>query len=205
MTASRKPRFHTVHPHGFSKIEILVAITILLILGLLTFQIGASFREKARKVICIGKMRQIGSAVAARAMDNNDIPYTKDEVGNSFYREWRDPLSLCQVLDDYLAGHEVWMSPAAPKRLYPYKNSYCWSVSTRLTSREDGGGYSSLKPGDSILWNNFNLTIPSIYNVPEPSNKAGPRNPGARYKIIPWSDGVHHLRADLAVRVIPTR
>jgi prepilin-type N-terminal cleavage/methylation domain-containing protein len=190
---------------GFTLSELLIATVVLLALAALIFQLGASFREKSRKVVCIGKMRQIGSAIAGRAMENNDIPYTKDEIGNSFYREWRDPLSLCQVLREYLDGHQVWMSPGAPKRLAKYKNTYCWSVSTRLTSREDGGGYSKLKPGDSILWNNFNLTIPSIYNVPEPSNKAGPRNPGARYRIIPWSDGVHHLRADLGVKVIPTK
>ena len=190
---------------GFTLSELLVTTVVLLVLATLVFHLGANLREKSRKVVCIGKMRQIGSAVAARAMENNDIPYTKDEIGNSFYREWRDPLSLCQVLSGYLDGHEVWMSPGAPKRLAKFENTYCWSVSNRLTSRENGGGYTSLKPGDSILWNNFNLTIPSIYNVPEPSNKAGPRNPGARYRIIPWSDGVHHLRADLAVKVIPTK
>ena len=186
-------------------VELLVVTSVTLILGSIIFTVGARFREKTRKVVCIGKMRQIGSAVAARAMENNDIPYTKDEVGNSFYREWRDPLSLCQVLGGYLSGHEVWMSPGAPERLTEFQNTYCWSVSNRITSRESNGGFSKLRPGDSILWNNFNLTIPSVFNVPEPSNRAGPRNPGARYRIIPWSDGVHHLRADLAVRSIGSR
>jgi prepilin-type N-terminal cleavage/methylation domain-containing protein len=204
MISSRTSRSR-ISCRGFTLVELLITISITLVLVTVTFILGGKFREKTRKVVCMGKMRQIGSAVAARAMDRNDIPYTKQEIGNSFYREWRDPLSLCQVLDEYLSGHEVWMSPGAPSRLAPFKNTYCWSVSTRLTDKDKDGGFSKLNPGDSILWNNFNLTIPSVYNVPEPDNKAGPRNPGARYRIIPWSDGVHHLRADLAIRLINTQ
>ncbi len=202
MTKSGKQRNSS---HGFTLVELLVIVGISLVLGTLLFSLGAKFREKTLKVVCIGKMRQIGSAVVARAMDNNDIPYTKQEIGNSFYREWRDPLSLCQVLDQYLSGEAVWMSPGAPTRLFKFKNSYCWSVSSALTVKEKDGGYTKLDPGTSILWNNFNLTLPSVYSVPEPDNKAGPRTPPARYRIIPWSDGVHHLRADLAIRIIASK
>jgi prepilin-type N-terminal cleavage/methylation domain-containing protein/prepilin-type processing-associated H-X9-DG protein len=171
---------------GFTVTEVLVAIAMLAVLALLVIHIGRGSIEKARHAVDIGTMRQIGSSIVARSIENGGICYTKDEVGNSMYREWNDPLSLCQVLGEFLPGEESWIGPAATKRHRAYRNSYAWSVSPNVTSKHLS---QIAKPQNTILlWNNFGYTLPSVYNVPE-GTTAGPRLAGKAYHVRPWNRG----------------
>ena len=174
-------------------------------LAVVIFIITGSVNEKARRVVCMGKMKQIGSAIVARGMENNDIIYTRDEVGNSSYREWRDPLSLCQVLEGYLSGHEVWMSPGAHQRTAKYKNSYAWTRASNMTNPQPdkpAGMRLVDNPNKApLLWNAFNYTMPSIYNVPEGGTSGGPRSAPKQYHHRPWMRGsaINWLYLDLHV------
>ena len=171
---------------GFTLTEVLVVLTTIAVIALLAFQLISRSMEKARFAVDIGKMRQIGSAMVARSVENNDRCYSKDEIGNSMYREWKDPLSLCQVLSEYLPGETAWVGPAANRRQKSYQNSYAWSVSPNLTTKNLS---QITSPQNTILlWNNFGYTLPSVYNVSEGST-AGPRQAPKQYHHRPWNRG----------------
>lgn len=171
---------------GFTLTEMLVVFVIIAVVALLAFQLTSRSIEKAKFAVDLGQMRQIGSAMIARSVENNDRCYSKDEIGNSMYREWQDPLSLCQVLNEYLPGEAAWIGPAANKRQKNYKNSYAWSVSPNLTTKNLS---QIASPRNTILlWNNFGYTLPSVYNVPEGST-AGPRQAPKQYHHRPWNRG----------------
>jgi prepilin-type N-terminal cleavage/methylation domain-containing protein len=171
---------------GFTLTELLVVLVILAVLALIVFQVSSHTINRAKHAVDITRMRHIGSAVIARSVENNGRAYTKDEIGNSMYRAWRDPLSLCQVLDDFLPGEEAWLSPAANKRQRNVGNSYAWSVAPNLTAKT----LSQIeKPQNTIvLWNNFGYTLPSVHGVPE-GNTAGPRQAPRQYHYRPWNRG----------------
>jgi type II secretory pathway pseudopilin PulG len=186
-------------------IEILVVMSITAILSMIIFLLSSSMTDKAKCAVCMGQMRQIGSAMLARGMENQDVLFTRTEVGNSNYREWRDPLSLCQLLQNYLAGDQVWMSPGAHKRARPFKNSYAWTRALNLSNPDpENRPRMSLieKPHNTLLlWNAFNYTLPSIYNVPEGGSNGGPRAASSQYHHRPWQrkKAVNWLYLDLHV------
>lgn len=184
---------------GFTLVETLVILAIVSVLALVTFRLSATMREKSQRVVCMGKMRQIGGGMLARAIENNGRMYTKEEIGNSMYREFRDPLSLCQVLEEYAGGESTWMSPGAPRRIVKFKNAYAWSVAGTITQKPLSELANPEKT--TVLWNNFQFTLPSVFNVPEPATKAGPRtpSPASKYRIYPWSEGAHRLYLDLHI------
>ncbi len=167
-------------------VEVLVVISIIAVLATFVFIFARRSIEKAKHAVDMEKMRQIGNAMVARSVENNNRCYSKDDVGNSMYREWKDPLSLCQVLCEYLPGEDAWISPAANKRQKNLKNSYAWTVSTNIT----GKALSQIEnPQNNILlWNNFGYTLPSVYNVPE-GTTAGPRQAPKQYHHRPWNGG----------------
>lgn len=178
------PRFR--QNRGFTLAETLTVLAVIAIVSILGFQMASSSIENAKFAVDIGKMREIGSAMVARSVENNGICYSKDEVGNSMYREWKDPLSLCQVLGEYLPGETAWIGPAANKRQKGYKNSYACSVSPNLTTKNIS---QIASPQNTILlWNNFGYTLPSVYNVPE-GTTAGPRQAPKQYHYRPWKRG----------------
>lgn len=172
--------------HGFTLTEVLVVIAIIAVVALMAFHFASRALERAKFAVDLGQMRQIGSAIIARSVENNDRCYSKDEIGNSMYREWKDPLSLCQVLDEYLPGETSWIGPAANKRQKTYQNSYAWSVAANLTTKN----ISQISNSNNtiLLWNNFGYTLPSVYNVPE-GPTAGPRQASKQYHYRPWNGG----------------
>jgi prepilin-type N-terminal cleavage/methylation domain-containing protein len=185
-------RSRSASPSGFTLPEILVVFVIIAVLCAIGFQTSTRSIEKARWVVDLGKMRGINSAMVSRAVENNDIAYTKQETGNSVYREWKDPMSLCQVLQDYITGEDAWLSPSANSRHKTYKNSYAWSqgskISFDLQNPEKSYRMSQVEnpAGVLTLWNNFGYTLPSGFNRPE-SNSVGPKQAPKNYHYRPWN------------------
>lgn len=179
---------------GYTLVEIVIVLSVFLILATLIFQMASRAIEKARHAVDIGKMRTINSAIIARALENNGIAYTKQETGNSVYREWDDPMSLCQILSGYLAGEEAWLSPCSTSRHRKYKNSYAWSqaskISYDLNFPEKSYRFNQVENPASVItiWNNFCYTLPSGYNRPE-SNSVGPKPSSKNFHYRPWHRG----------------
>jgi prepilin-type N-terminal cleavage/methylation domain-containing protein/prepilin-type processing-associated H-X9-DG protein len=197
------PPSKTSFRSGFTLMEILVTLSVIVILSLIAFQFGSRSIEKARWVVDLGMMRSINSAMVARATENNDIAYTKQETGNSVYREWKDPMSLCQILKEYLPGESSWLSPSANSRHKTYKNSYAWSqgskISFDLEKPEKSYRMSQVENPGSVLtlWNNFSYTLPSGFNRAE-SNTVGPKQASKNFHHRPWnrSSAVNWLYLD---------
>lgn len=172
----------------------LVVFSVLAVLAVVIYQMGSRAIERARHAVDIGKMRAINSAIIARALENNGIAYTKQETGNSVYREWRDPMSLCQILNNYISGEDAWISPSSTSRHRKYKNSYAWSQGSKISFDLDNPTKSYrfdqvTKPQSVItLWNNFGYTLPSGYNRPE-SNTLGPKLASKNFHYRPWNRG----------------
>lgn len=177
---------------GFTLTEVIVVISIIAVLALIGFRAGSRTIEKARWVVDIGKMRGINSAMIARSMENNGIAYTKQETGNSVYREWKDPMSLCQVLKDHLPGEDAWLCPTSTSRHKVYKNSYAWSQSPKISydldNPEKSFRTSQIDDPSTVLtlWNNFGYTLPSGFNRPE-SNTVGPKQAPKNFHFRPWN------------------
>jgi general secretion pathway protein G len=64
---------------GFTLIELLVVIGIIALLASILFPVFASARGKAREIVCVSNMRQIGMAISLYAQDADDrYPYAAD-------------------------------------------------------------------------------------------------------------------------------
>lgn len=164
---------------GLTLTEILVVLAVVAVLVIIGLSLGSRAIERTKHTADIMKMRQINSSILARATENNGIAYTKQETGNSVYRQWDDPMSLCQVLKDYIS-EDAWVGPGAIARHKKYKNSYAWSQAAKISydSENPGKGYHIDQidnPGNVVtIWNNFCYTLPSGFNRPE-SNSVGPK------------------------------
>jgi len=186
MPMNRSP-VHMPSRRGFTLVETLVVIAIITVLVFVSFRMLQRARERAAWAVDVGNMRTIGTAIVGRGMENSrGIIYTKADVGNSSYRAFEDPLSLCQVLKDYVSSEAVWRNPAAHRRLKPYRNSYAWSINATLLSTPVAGLDSPDKK--ILLWNNFCYTMTSVNNVSEGST-GGPPRASTNYYAYPWNRG----------------
>lgn len=182
--------------HAYTLIELLVAITIIAVLVTIAISGYKAIQMKALCLKDMAQMRKIGHAIMARAGENNGYFYSREEIGNSSYRAYRDRYSLCQVIDPWLQDPSVWMSPRPHPKLEKYGNSYAWSRSTDVTQKPLG---NQKNLGNVLLlWNAHTYTIPSVLNVPESSSNGGPRNAPKQYYFYPWKNGkaINWLYAD---------
>lgn len=181
---------------GFTLTELLVCLSITSVLAVAIFMISSRALERARRVVDISQMRQINSAILSRAVERNGIAYTRDEVGNSSYRQWDDDLSLCQVLEEYISNEQLWICPNSTKRQQLLGNSYAWSRAKNLTETPIA---ALEKPENTLtLWNAFSYTLPSVRNVPDGGANGGPRVAGKQYQYRPWdrNSAVHWFYLD---------
>jgi len=165
---------------GFSLIELLVVIAIIAILITLLTPLITRSIDRARLAGCISNLRQLASASAMYAADNNgQLPhpcwgtktqlksleggwlYSGDFGGNPYFDSWTNIKT--GVLWSYIQDRKVYRCPADPQPeiedLYFYPDD-CWL----LTSYGMNGsmcGYkphgrvlrvSELRPSDVIVW-----------------------------------------------------
>ncbi len=187
---NQQPSRPCLSNRGFTLMEMLITIAIIAAVATIATVGAANIREKAKKAVDIAKLRELGHSVLARGMANNGTLYTKAEVGASLYRQWDDPLSLCQILDreDFLGAENTWIGPLANERHLKYKNSYIWSVNDKMTVN-----FTMVEEPEKkmILMNNYPYTLPSVKNVPETGSN-GPRPASAQYRRFPWNGGTKY-------------
>jgi prepilin-type N-terminal cleavage/methylation domain-containing protein/prepilin-type processing-associated H-X9-DG protein len=86
--------------HGFTLMEVLVAVGVLLVLGALTLPALARMRAVRDNVVCVSNLRQIGFGTLSFIQDNGGgLP---GPLQASQYPYWNWPTQLSQVLADYL-------------------------------------------------------------------------------------------------------
>ena len=192
---------------GFTLAEILVVVVIVGILVVVAFTMAARAIDRAKQVVDLGQLRMINSAILARGMENNGVLYTKQETGNSNYREWKDPMSLCQILTNYMPDEKAWLGPGSIARHIKYKNSYAWSQAPAVRyDMETATGFRLGSPDSDIrsaaytVWNNAHFALPSGFNRPD-SLKVGPGSSPKNLHYFPWENHrkMHWFRLDGSV------
>lgn len=105
--------------HGFTLVELMVVIVIIVVLAAISFPIMARVKSAARATECVSNLRQLGGAILSHAMDHNgklvDLqPGVDPETGK------RPPIWTVQLArDGYLwdgngelpCGNGVWTCP----------------------------------------------------------------------------------------------
>ncbi len=86
---------------GFTLVELLVVITIILTLAAMSFAVFTKTRARANNILAISNMRQIGVAISSYLADNNHLPTFMD-VGVSPAISTANPYTHAYVLQPYL-------------------------------------------------------------------------------------------------------
>ena len=111
---------------GFTLIELLVVIAIIAILAAILFPVFAKARGKAREIVCISNLRQVGMAISLYAEDSDGLyPYAVDPAdymtpqiwaNNARFKEFHDAIPTITHIQDalgtYVKSVEMFHCPA---------------------------------------------------------------------------------------------
>ena len=101
--------------HGFSLVEMLVAIALVATLAAMLFPVFAQAKRPAKGVTCLGNLRQIGMAVNLYGLDADErYPLATDPVDANSRCDQRAPLRLPQLhvlLGPYTKSPDLWRCP----------------------------------------------------------------------------------------------
>jgi prepilin-type N-terminal cleavage/methylation domain-containing protein/prepilin-type processing-associated H-X9-DG protein len=165
---------------GFTLVELLVVITIIVVLAAITFTVTTRVRDQAVTATDTGKFRQVGIALQSIAQDNNGIiPHgnmSKDTDGNFLY-----PGAVIPGTDsgqgDRFNFHEMIdrAFPPSPK----FNAASIYNYQTRegnesIFSSKAAKPWPGFNPGSSYklpgpLWFSFNRNLPNPKWVGNPT------------------------------------
>ncbi len=127
-------RHQQSHRHGFTLVELIVAIGIIAALAAVVFTIGSPMVARSREAACLGNLRGIGIALRGYLDDHNQrMPAM--EMGRSSRGD--DAPVLETVLLPYLAGGaSTFHCPADATEFAKSGSSYLWNstLNGRLAS-----------------------------------------------------------------------
>lgn len=126
------------HRNAFTLIELLVVIAIIAILAAILFPVFAQAREAARKSSCLSNLKQIGLAVQAYCIDNDQC-YPPSQAGSNTAN-----ISWPTIITPYVKNEGVFVCPSGERS---------------NTSRDLGGGVTGSYCG--VTDTNF---VPNMFN-----------------------------------------
>lgn len=109
---------------GFTLVEILVVIGIIVGLAALIIPLSRSFIAKSRQASCLGNLRQIGIAIESYLQDHNDT-MPNLEAGRKSRTE--DIPVMENTLIQYLSNEEVFHCPEDKVHFKESGSSYLWN------------------------------------------------------------------------------
>lgn len=128
-----KTRIHSLHRAGFTLVEMLVVIVIIVSLAALSFVVVGRAREAANRTLSLGNLRQLGIGITSFTAENNGyLPLSR--VGSTYWP---------QVIFPYIPSQNVFLRPG--------------SVNVEMNANQPNGyfgGVDAKTPeGQPIRWN----------------------------------------------------
>lgn len=164
---------------GFTLMEILVVIAIILVLAAIAFPVIAAVQNRANKAVALNNMRQLGSAVAMYASQNDSQLPAEDSVGTDTWaaaakpesaKAWYNALPVLlghKGVAQYAANPQAFYSKEnllyLPAAKYPETDKklaapvFAIAINTKL-QRKDASGEKSVRlsqitsPGRTVLF-----------------------------------------------------
>jgi prepilin-type N-terminal cleavage/methylation domain-containing protein/prepilin-type processing-associated H-X9-DG protein len=147
---------------GFTLVELLVVIALIVILAALLFPVFAQARESARKTRCLNNLRQIATAVMMYAADYDerlpiDLTGVRDAPAADPCSPWNPDRRIESQIWPYVRNTEVFACPSAttPQVVWDSKHGVCalggWGYPAFMCSRGGAGPGKPLSYG----WNNL--------------------------------------------------
>jgi prepilin-type N-terminal cleavage/methylation domain-containing protein len=109
---------------GFTLVEVLVTIAIIVALAALVIPVSRSFIGKSRQAACLGNLRQIGIGIESYLQDHNDT-MPNLEAGRRSRNE--DVPVMDNTLNEYLSSEDVFHCPEDKKFFRETGSSYLWN------------------------------------------------------------------------------
>lgn len=154
--------------HGFTLIEVLVAVGIISVLAGMLLSVCLEAREKARGMSCISNLKQVGTAATLYSQDYEETMVGTDQGGEEEDEDSQQEAFWADLLMPYLKAPRVFECPSAaasfrvspPQPGFPEGISDPWSYSYALNDVREGeqhvgAAYAPLcaitHPTDTIL------------------------------------------------------
>ncbi|MFM2170970.1 MAG: hypothetical protein RI957_1199 [Verrucomicrobiota bacterium] len=110
--------------HGFTLVEILVVVGIIVALAALIVPLSRSFIAKSRQASCLGNLRQIGIGIESYLQDHNDT-MPNLEAGRQSRSD--DLPVMDNTLNEYLSSEDVFHCPEDKVHFKASGSSYLWN------------------------------------------------------------------------------